>query len=225
MSMSKLDENFKLVVNVLNKNNIVFWICHGTLLGIIRDKKLIEWDNDVDIAVWKSNNNKKKIEMLLISNGFKKKKKFFDNDNLLTLTRRNGKEVDINFYEKPYSSKYTYQRHYDFKNFVCRIIYVLSRGKKYNGNYKSIVKLLSPLSIFFKIIKKKLIEKKLFYNEIGYMTPKIHFNNLCKINFQNLKVYLPYNHKMYLRNIYGANWKVPKKNYKWTLDSPSSKKI
>ena len=57
------------------------------------------------------------------------RKKFFKNDNLLTLIKGNGKELDINFYERPPKSKYAYQRHYELKNIFCRIIYVLSVGK------------------------------------------------------------------------------------------------
>ena len=46
------DPNFIDVINLFNKYKIDYWICHGTLLGIIRDKKLIEWDHDIDIALW-----------------------------------------------------------------------------------------------------------------------------------------------------------------------------
>lgn len=38
-------------IDVLNKNNIPYWIDEGTLLGIIRDGDIIPWDNDADIGV------------------------------------------------------------------------------------------------------------------------------------------------------------------------------
>ena len=44
-----LDKNFILAIKILNKKKIDYWICHGTLLGLVRDKKLIKWDNDIDI--------------------------------------------------------------------------------------------------------------------------------------------------------------------------------
>ena len=43
---------FKDVCDLLRKNRINFWICHGTLLGIIRENRLLPWDHDIDFAVW-----------------------------------------------------------------------------------------------------------------------------------------------------------------------------
>ena len=53
--------NFLETINILNNNKIQYWLCHGTLLGIIRDNELIPWDHDIDIAVWDSNNLKDKF--------------------------------------------------------------------------------------------------------------------------------------------------------------------
>ena len=41
--------------------NIKYWICHATLLGVIRDKDLIPWDHDIDIAVWADDVSEEKI--------------------------------------------------------------------------------------------------------------------------------------------------------------------
>ncbi len=57
----KVDQNFEEVIRLLNVNKIEYWICHGTLLGIIRDNELIPWDHDIDIAVWQDKSLKKKI--------------------------------------------------------------------------------------------------------------------------------------------------------------------
>ena len=46
-------------------------IGQGSLLGIYRDKKLIEWDHDIDICLWKHENNKSDMIKLLEKYGFK----------------------------------------------------------------------------------------------------------------------------------------------------------
>ena len=66
------DKNLELVVKILNNKNIFYWIGQGTLLGITRDNKLIEWDHDIDICLW-DHEYKKKYEFvkLLENEGFK----------------------------------------------------------------------------------------------------------------------------------------------------------
>jgi phosphorylcholine metabolism protein LicD len=44
-------ELFKKVVDFLERNNITYWAIGGTLLGAIRDKGMIPWDDDNDIVV------------------------------------------------------------------------------------------------------------------------------------------------------------------------------
>ena len=99
-SEKKIDKNFVETLILLEKNNIFYWICHGTLLGLIRDKDLIPWDHDVDIAVWYSEDTKKKIKSIMMNNNFSLKEKYFIEDDLLTFLKKGGREVDINFYHQ-----------------------------------------------------------------------------------------------------------------------------
>ena len=45
------DNNFLIAIKILNKLKLDYWVCHGSLLGIVKDKDLLDWDNDIDIAV------------------------------------------------------------------------------------------------------------------------------------------------------------------------------
>jgi len=46
------------VSRVLKKNDVEFWLESGTLLGIVREKRLLPWDNDVDIAIKEESKDK-----------------------------------------------------------------------------------------------------------------------------------------------------------------------
>jgi len=56
-----LDELQKKAINmlkdvkkVLDKYNLIYWLEAGTLLGFVRDKKLIPWDNEIDLGTYAS---------------------------------------------------------------------------------------------------------------------------------------------------------------------------
>jgi len=48
-------ENLREIKNVLDKNNINYWLDFGTLLGAVRNGKIIEWDSDIDLGTWYGN--------------------------------------------------------------------------------------------------------------------------------------------------------------------------
>lgn len=42
---------FKELVTILNSENVNYFADYGTLLGLVRDKGLIKWDDDIDLSV------------------------------------------------------------------------------------------------------------------------------------------------------------------------------
>ena len=98
-SKKKIDKNFIEAISILKNNDINYWVCQGTLLGIIRDNELIPWDHDIDLAVWKGSISKEKIKNIMFIENFTLKKKFLDSDDQLTFVKNGGREVDFNFYE------------------------------------------------------------------------------------------------------------------------------
>ena len=58
----KTDPNFILTIKIFNSLRINYWVCQGTLLGIIRDQSLIPWDPDIDLAILTKDFDEKLIE-------------------------------------------------------------------------------------------------------------------------------------------------------------------
>ncbi len=218
-----IDSNFKSAIEILNKSKIDYWICHGTLLGIIRDNKLISWDNDVDIAFLEKKIDKNYLLNLFLEAGFKKKDKFFKNDGLITLKREGGKEVDFNFYNLNNDNQNVYVNWYIPKNNLMKLIHALSMSDNYDGKYKSLIKKLSLSKNIFKIIMSLLARYNLFYRKAGYQHPYSLIQEIVEKKFYDLSVKIPRKYENYLDYIYGSNWRIPQKNFNWLKDSPATK--
>ena len=182
------DNNFSIVIKILNELKLNYWVCHGTLLGIVRDKKLLDWDNDIDIALMEDDVNRDEIIKKFLNNGFELKKKYFENDGLLTFIKNGSKEIDINFYQLSSDEKKVSTYWFIPKNFVCKLIDVLANAKNYRGKYSKIVNKLHFLQSIFMYYKKFLIKKKIFFLEIGYQHSYDFVSSKSKILFENLEL-------------------------------------
>ncbi len=221
--VKKVDQNLKILAQILKEHNINYWVCHGTLLGIIRDKKLINWDHDIDIAVLENKNLRRIFPTIMKKKGFKEvKKTFLKEDGMLKFVKKGGREVDINFYKIDKFKKNVYVKWYIPKNSFMKILDVLSFSKKYRGKYHKFINLLSFSEKIFQIIKKFLVIRDLFYKNAGYSHHKKYASNIKKYKFNGIDINIPNNSIGYLKDLYGNNWRIPRKNYNWVKNSPST---
>ena len=234
--MTQTNDLFKKSVQILNDNNINYWICHGTLLGIIRNKSLLTWDNDIDFAVWEDEYSKEDIlKIFSINKGFRKEISLEEINSLHFETM--GKRVDINFYTRDkdkafikwavltdeyYNKFYLVKILYQFViSFLVNNVTIKKAVKSQKGKIFTTIKslIIIPLAILRKMLstttKKKLLEKSYKkYDIIGYSYP-IHLMKFKEIEFMGMDISIPEKPEDVLKFTYGEDWKIPKKNYVW----------
>jgi len=218
--MSQIDKNFKAAINILNNNQIFYWVGHGSLLGIKRENKLIEWDHDIDLCIWDKDNKREKVMQILEENGFKYRSdlgfgKKFDQ---MSFDKAGGRRVDINFYlqgETKSGEKIAFIKWGYVDNFFMKILNAISNSENYKSRLSFIIKklkFLQPASLKF---KKLLIKKNLFYKFAGYQQPMSLLNDFEILDFHGIKINIPAQSEKYLEYIYGSNWRTPIKKFNW----------
>jgi phosphorylcholine metabolism protein LicD len=221
---------FKTAVEILTDNNINYWVCHGTLLGIIRENRLLPWDHDIDFAVWHDEHPKEEILKIFAMDKRFKQEIVPEEINSLHFATVD-KRVDINFYSRDTDTAYIkwiispeniFLKFYYFSvNFITTDIGISKAIESSNGKAIELIKLLLiiPL-IFVKFILPKLLKSKLHKNllkklgTIGYSYPMELMK--CKtMRFLNVNIVVPVEPEEVLRFTYGEGWKIPKQDYVW----------
>ena len=215
------DPNFIETIEILESNKILYWLCHGTLLGIIRDKKLIPWDDDIDIAVFKSDVDFEKIKKFFEIRGF-----INTNVNIsgsIHFRKKGGRNVDINFYHKIDKDKHGVIWKLPKKYIFFRILHVVVNDTEYLGKNITFIKILKKIKPFFRIIIFLLDIFKLTYVNKGYTVPSNLLKQFIYIKNDGMKLRVPKESIAICRYTYGESWNQQVKNFDWEADSPSTK--
>ena len=223
---------------ICRKHNLKYSLCGGTLLGAIRHKGFIPWDDDVDVFMLRD-------EYIKFCKVFNKEKQ--------------GKNIELlNYYRKGYYAtfaKIVDTRTYSMENkrierlgvWIDLHIIDLMPSKEltfYSDIIKNVKEIrylgsIKYLSIcnncfskfkakivrcFKKIALRKKIESFLsknsgseevsfsFGDKVGFWCklPNLHFYNLVDLDFENLKVMCIKSYDIYLAGKYGDYMTIPK---------------
>ena len=216
-----LDANFVEVIDVLNARNIPYWVCHGTLLGLIRDGTLIPWDHDIDIAMWAGTVSKTSLIELMLSKGYRLKSDGSDYD-FVQFTKGPAREVDFNFYRLSPGSDMAYSEWFIPRSIVTKVLARISNASIDHGKWSKIVRTLSFLSPPVRRIMGFLKTSGVLYKSAGYTTPAELLQEFETLNVSGVGVRVPRLGEAVLDYVYGADWRVPKQEYDWTKESPAT---
>lgn len=236
--MKERIDTLREIKSILDKQNILYWIDSGTLLGIIRDKKLLSWDHDIDLGMWIEEYKKirplfdvfRKKGYQVIEKDFKKNK--YGKEIFLIKERY---YVNLFFYY-PVGIKAIHKWCIPKQGIITQFldyIYRLLVPKYYNKS-----KVPESLTMLFKklvdklpdFIKDKLIRMihylfEIIGNEAKLEVPIKFFNNLSSITFYGMKFNFPSPVEEYLEYRYGKDWKIPKREWRYYIDDRAIKII
>lgn len=230
-----LDELIELD-RICKKNNINYWLDSGTLLGAVRHKGFIPWDDDIDVCMLEEDYNmllkiiEKEINFKYFIQSQKSDKYYFTpwikirDRNSIIICKENEKfhqGVSLDIFPMNYYS--------DINKKLYKILYKIKNIKYGNLNEKRTIKnYLKVILIIFKI--NKLCEKIFKYfikntknKNIGYMYEFIQLYKykdifpLSEIEFEGYKFPCPNNADAYLKELYGDTYMElpPEKDRVW----------
>jgi phosphorylcholine metabolism protein LicD len=176
------------IAELLNSNNIMYHIDHGTLLGIIRDGGILPWDIDIDFAIMY--NDKDKVINIL-------------NSYLPTYKNIYVKDNDWNF-------EINYQE-IKIEELVEKKPMIITLYNK--ANYKKENDIVLGLDLALKYSFENnlywMVSKRRLYCKTQICFPSKEYL------FKNKMIKIPHDEETYLESLYG-NWKEVIKDWHYS---------
>lgn len=211
----------KEVKEVFDKAGIKFWLICGTLLGAIRDGKIIEYDTDIDLATWHDNVDKiVSVFPELKKRGFNVFLDFNYDKNYEIGILRPGCGIEVSLFRL--SGDNAWKIAPSGENIITRylitnLIFMLSQrvyATKPTGKFVAIKYCVSLLP-FKRYLCKMVwsVWEKIGGKFIALVVPKHFFEKLKTIEFYGMKFNVPFEAEKYLEYVYGADWRTPRKEW------------
>ena len=221
-------------IDLLEALKIDYWVTDGTLLGIIRENRILPWDSDVDLGVWKSEASTLEIVNIFKVNGFHYIEVLPAIDSLHF--RIDDVQLDINLYTEhdgETSVKWASHPSGTVNKLIVQItskIFENDKRRHIRNKEKEPVAIFAfRYFLFFaaffltKGMREKMYEfarSRYLYLGSAYPTELM---STKKIIFKQREVRVPLKSEEYLQLTYGEDWQTPNTDYNWEEDTNNLK--
>lgn len=191
----ELRDSLLITKKALEEEGIFFWLDVGTLLGAIRNGKIIPWDHDIDITTW-----------------------YYDFPRLSQLTIPKPFELYLSNGHYAIRDYYTKEHFLDIfsnktiKGYMCKLHFILTDTKYLPKFLRGIVEWVTSR----KIMLKFAILLGLYYIERVREKEEL-FEEFTTINMYGNEFNIPLKYDEYLTNLYG-DWRVPDSDWQKAPD-------
>ena len=224
--------------HVLDQHHVEFWLDKGTLLGAVREGKIIEWDHDVDLACWITNVMGKipSIAQDLYDKGFDV---FISNTKIKIVKKDIQLSLWLYTKKKGHAVRETY-RHVNHLIIGDFLAYILIAGLTTIGSdriHNKTVKqrliqvcknfLMTVKPIFKPFLVRLIAEFAGYIHCLDYFTYEIpirYIGSLKKITFYDMELNIPQQSEEFLTFMYG-DWKKPDKTWSSASHSKRQKQL
>lgn len=221
-------------IDILKALKINYWVNDGTLLGIVRENRILPWDSDVDLGVWKSDVSISEIINIFKAHGFHYIEVLPVMDSLHF--RIHDVQLDINLYTEhngETSIKWAYNPVGTVDKLIVQITNKIFENDKrlhIHNNRKEpaaifVVRHVLLFGAFFltKRMRNKMYEfarSRYLYLGLTYPTELMRTK---KIIFKKKEIRVPLKCEKYLQLTYGEDWHIPNRDYIWEKDTTNLK--
>lgn len=225
----------KEVKEVLDAHDVEFWLNFGALLGAIREGKFIEHDDDIEINAWSHKIDEEKMREVckdLCQRGFSAY--YSTLTDYITIWKDNF-NVSFSMYTLR-GDKAERPHEHIWETVVSKHLYLLSEifairrvGRVNNEVVRDLKSIFKYLSVSFTGILPEFIRRRIaiFLRSLSRLTggeygktriPARFYQNLGDLKFYDMIFKAPSETEEYLECIYGSDWKIPLKNWKFYHD-------